>query len=399
MMRPFCLSARRSHRRAAFTICACGAACAGSLLATAGAAHAQYVQTNLVSDQAGVAAHTDPNLINGWGVVFNPTGFVWVSSAGASKSTLYDGNGVPQSLVVNIPTPSASTGGSPTGIVYSGGNNFVVNNGAGGQSGAARFIWATEEGAIAGWSPNVGTPPTPSTSSFVAVDRSGVGAIYKGLAMATSGAGTRLVATDFHNRRVDVFNDDFSFNATASAGFTDPTIPAGFAPFNAKTINNKVYVTYAMQDAAGEDDVHGLGLGFINVFNTDGTLDHRLVSQGVLNSPWGMALAPANFGAFSNALLVGNFGDGLIHAYNQTTGALLGTLTAPGGQPIAIDGLWGIEFGNDLNSQPSNTLFFAAGPGDEAHGLYGRIDVPSPGTALVAASLTLALAGRRRRTG
>jgi uncharacterized protein (TIGR03118 family) len=362
-------------------------------LATSHAAHAQYIQTNLVSDQAGMAAHTDPNLLNAWGIVFNPTGPVWVANNHSGTSTLYDGSGTPQSLIVNIPTPAASTGGAATGIVFNPTTNFNVTNGS--QSAASKFIWATEDGTLAAWAPTVGAS-NPSTQSFITANRN-VGAIYKGLTMVSPAAGTRLAVTDFHNNRVDVFNNDFSFNATASTAFVDPTIPAGYAPFNAKAINNKVYVTYAKQDATAEDDVPGAGFGYLSVFNPDGTFDHRIASQGALDAPWGLALAPANFGAYSNALLVGNFGDGHINAYNPTTNAFLGTLMGPNNQPLIIDGLWGLEFGNGVLNQATNTLYFAAGPGGEMHGLYGSIAVPSPSVAGALLAGALASLARRRR--
>ncbi len=355
--------------------------------------HAQYVRTNLVSDQPGAAAHTDPNLINAWGVVFNPNGFVWVSSNHGSKSTLYDGDGNPQSLVVDVPGPSTATGGSPTGIVFNGGSDYVVSQGA--QSGPARFIWATEDGILAAWNPGVGSPPSPSTSSFKVADRSKGGAVYKGLASTSD---THLLATDFHNGRIDAFNSNYAFNAALSSAFQDPTLPAGFNPFNVRTFNNKIYVSYALLGPGGVDDMPGAGNGFVNIFNLDGSLDHRLISQGPLNSPWGMTIAPSNFGAFSNALLVGNFGDGRINAFNPLTGALLGALSDASGSELEVDGLWGLEFGNGLNDQPTNTLFFAAGPDKEDHGLYGRIDVPEPMTvALIASAWGGVFASRRRR--
>lgn len=351
-----------------------------------------YLQSNLVSDGTIPAAHTDPNLINAWGIAFNPTSVVWVADNGTGVATLYDGNGTPQSLVVTIPPPAGSADQSkPTGVVFSGSaTDFIVNSG--GASSPARFIFATEDGTISGWDPTVPPPPV-STQAIREVDNSATGAIYKGLALAQS----RLYATDFHNNRIDVFNNSFAPIALGGS-FQDPNLPAGFAPFGIREIGGNIFVTYAMQDADAEDDVAGAGLGYVDVFDPDGNLIKRLVSDGVLDAPWGLALAPGNFGAFSNALLVGNFGDGSINAFNPTTGAFLGSLADPEGNPIVIDGLWGITFGNGLPTQPTNTLFFAAGPDDENHGLYGRLDpVPEP------ASISLALMGlsaflwRRRR--
>lgn len=361
-------------------------ASSAAVLLGAAAAHGQYVRRDLVSDQAGAAEHQDTGLVNAWGLVFNPTAYSWVNSADGGTSRLYDGNGVQQSLVVDVPSPTAGTGGAPTGIIYNGGSDFMVS---GGGTGPARFVFAGEDGVISGWS-----PAASPTQAIRVVDNSAGGAIYKGLAMAATPAGSRLYATDFHNARVDVFDGAF---APAAGAFNDPNLPAGYAPFNARTINNQVFVTYAVQDATGEDDVPGPGNGIVDVFNTDGTLSHRFATGGALNSPWGMALAPADFGAFSNALLVGNFGDGRINAYDVVTGAPLGPLTDASGAPIEIDGLWGIEFGNGFFDQPMNTLFFTAGPDDESHGLYGRLDLaPTPG-ALSLLGIGLGVAARRRR--
>jgi uncharacterized protein (TIGR03118 family) len=214
--------------------------------------------------------------------------------------------------------------------------------------------------------------------AHVAADRSSVNAIYKGLAMGSSGGNDFLYATDFHNGRIDVFNSSFGLTSLAGT-FTDPNTTAGFAPFGIQNIGGKLFVTYAKQDAAAEDDAPGPGNGFVDIFDTSGNFLQRLVSQGKLNSPWGLALAPANFGELSNALLIGNFGDGRINAYNPVTGAPIATLSDTGGNPVAINGLWGLQFGNGQPNQATNTLFFAAGPGGEDHGLFGRIaQVPEP---------------------
>jgi uncharacterized protein (TIGR03118 family) len=325
-----------------------------------------YQATSLVTDTTGgpyTSGNTDPNLINGWGVAFNPQGFVWVAATETSKSTLYDGNGVPQSLVVSIPSGTAGTG-NPTGIVYNGSANFKVSNGT--VTEASPFIFAGEAGTISGWSPTV-----DATNSITVFDGGADGTSYRGLALAAD----HLFATDFHNAKVDVFDASFA-KVTVAGGFTDPDLPAGYAPFGIQAIGDLLYVTFALQDALAADEEVGAGLGLVDVFDTDGTLVKRLVTTGgPLNAPWGMALAPSNFGRFSGALLVGNFGDGKINAFDVDTGELLGTVSERNGTPITIDGLWGIAFGNGINSQPTNTLFFAAGPQDETHGLYGRIDV------------------------
>jgi uncharacterized protein (TIGR03118 family) len=354
-----------------------------------------YLTHNLVSDQSGVADHIDADLVNAWGIAFNPTGPAWLADNHSGKSTLYDGLGAKNSLVVGIPDATGTVPlGAATGVVFNGGNNFVVTQGA--DSGPAKFIFSSEDGVISAWAPNV-PQPAPSTVAHVAADRSSVNAIYKGLAIGSSGGNDFLYATDFHNGRIDVFNS--SFGLTSLAGnFTDPNIPAGFAPFGIQNLGGQLFVTYAKQDAAAEDDSSGPGNGFVDIFDTSGNFVKRLVSQGKLDSPWGLALAPSNFGELSNALLVGDFGDGRINAYNPTTGALVGTLSDAGGIPVTIDGLWGLAFGNGLANQASNTLFFAAGPSGEDDGLFGRIvQVPEPTGIILALLAGSCLAFRRTR--
>lgn len=336
-----------------------------------------YLQHNLVSDQSGVADHTDADLVNAWGVAFNPTGPAWIADNHSGKSTLYDGLGAKNSLVVGIPDATGTVPlGASTGVVFYGGTNFIVTQGA--DSGPAKFIFSSEDGVISAWSPNVPLP-APSTVAHVAADRSGVNAIYKGLAIGSTGGNDFLYATDFHNNRIDVFNGSFGLTSLTGS-FTDPNEAAGFAPFGIQNIGGQLFVTYAKQDGAAEDDSPGPGNGYVDIFDTSGNFVKRLVSQGNLNSPWGLAQAPANFGELSNALLVGNFGSGRIQAYNPSTGAFLGTLSDSGGVPVTIDGLWGLAFGNGIANQATNTLFFTAGPGGEDHGLFGRItaQVPEP---------------------
>jgi uncharacterized protein (TIGR03118 family) len=350
---------------------------------------AQYSVTNLVSNGAVPALHTDANLVNPWGLARSTGSFFWVGNNGTGTSTLYDGDGVAQSLVVTVPGVPAGNSGKPTGVVAYAGSNFLVTDGV--LSGPARFIFAGEDGSISGWNPNV---PASSTVAHTAADNSSRTSIYKGLAFGMDGADERLYAADFHNGAVNVFDSTFG-EVTTPGAFQDPTLPAGYAPFNAASINGNVFVTYALQDAGGEDDVPGLGNGFIDIYTPAGTLVSRFASGGVLNSPWGLALAPNDFGDFSGDLLVGNFGDGLIHAYDVNTGTLDGTLSDASNSPLVIDGLWGLSFGNGPHNQPLNTLFFTAGPNDEADGLYGRIDaVPEPAALLL---VVLAVAAARRR--
>ncbi|MBJ6764870.1 TIGR03118 family protein [Myxococcaceae bacterium JPH2] len=326
-----------------------------------------YVQHDLTSDGAQEAEHVDKNLVNPWGVAFNPFGFAWVADNGTGRATPLDGNGKPQAPIVTIPTPPGDTGdASPTGVVFNGSEDFVIHQGS--AEGPSRFIFATEQGTLGAWSPDV-----DRTHAILVVDNSGSDAVYKGLALAGNGEGLHLYATDFHHGRIDVFDRHFS-PVHLEGSFVDPSLPDGFAPFGIHTLQGNLYVTYARQDEERHDDVKGKGLGFVSVFDANGHFLRRLISQGKLNAPWGIALAPADFGSFSNRLLVGNFGDGTINAYDLATGHAEGSLESPDGTAVRIDGLWGMAFGNGVNGQPGNALFFAAGPQEEAHGVFGRLD-------------------------
>jgi uncharacterized protein (TIGR03118 family) len=338
------------------TICTVAAFAAGAS-ATSGNA---YVVHNLVSDQAGVADRTDPNLVNAWGLTSLPGSPWWVADNGTDVSTLYQADGTPRPLVVQVPN-------APTGAASNTGSSFVVGEGA--NSGPALFLFATEEGKILGWNPNA-----DATNALVAADRSGAGAIYKGLAIS----GNTLYATDFHNAKVDVFDGSFGLVNDPGA-FVDPKLPSGFAPFGIAELGGKIFVSYAKQDADGEDEVAGQGLGFVDAFSPNGTLLQRIANRGQLNAPWGLAMAPAGFGAFGGDLLVGNFGDGEINAYRpEATGTYerVGALKDVDGKPILIDGLWALAFGKGAiaNNGATNTLFFTAGPDDETHGLFGTIN-------------------------
>jgi uncharacterized protein (TIGR03118 family) len=326
----------------------------------------RYVVSNLVSDGSVTAPFTDPNLKNGWGVAFNPNGFVWVSAADSGKSTLYDGTGKPQTLVVTVPGVGG-TQGSPTGIVFNGSGDFAV--GAGTVIAPARFIFATEDGTISGWAANANP-----TASIITVDNSASDANYKGLAIGGNGNGNYLFATNFTTGRVDVFDATYKPVTRRIDMFVDPTMPRNYVPFGIQNIQGDIYVTYAKKTPGNDEEDKGAGFGYVSVFNTNGNFLRRVASQGTLNAPWGLALAPAKFGTYSNSLLVGNFGDGRISSFDIRTGAYLGQLMNDVGGVVSIDGLWGMQFGNGLQNQNTNALFFAAGPNDEAGGLYGRID-------------------------
>ena len=341
--------------------------------------HSQfYAQHNLVSDIPGLADHTDPNLVNAWGLDAGPTTPWWISDNGTGKATLF--NVGTSAIVATFTVPGAGGAqGNPTGLVFNGGTGFVVNNGVGAPS-AARFIFSSEDGTISAFkgAPIVTVVPNANAPAHDAV--------YKGLAIDSRTAGQFLYATDFHNAKVDVF--DTSFHLVTLAGtFTDPNIPIGFAPFGIQNIDGTIYVTYALQDADQHDDVAGPGNGFVDAFDTAGNFIRRVATMGELNSPWGLALAPAGFGRFSGDLLVGNFGDGRIHAFDPANltedGEFqpIGLVHSAAGRPILIDGLWSLQFGKGASANGSpTTLFFTAGPDGENHGLFGTIvNVEPPG--------------------
>jgi uncharacterized protein (TIGR03118 family) len=376
--------------------CSGGAYSSGSASATLTVnAATAFSLTSLVADTAGgTAAHVDANLVNPWGLSIPAGNFpAWVANNHTETSTLYDGTGKPQPLAAPVLVSfAAGAGGTtfdPTGIVFNGSTtDFIVASGV--TSGAAAFIFDGEGGMLAGWSPNV------SGSQAVTMYTDTGGAVYKGLAIAQDNGHAFLYAADFHNNKVDVFDTHFVKQTTSATAFTfsDPGIPAGYAPFGIQAISagamaaTQIYVTYAQQLAPdNHDNADGAGLGYVDIFDTNGMLIKHLVAGGALNAPWGLVLAPADFGSLSNQLLVGNFGDGKINAYDPASGAFVGTVSDAGARAIATPGLWGIAFGNDANNQPHNTLFFAAGTNNEANGSYGRIDVgatppmlsPAPG--------------------
>jgi uncharacterized protein (TIGR03118 family) len=335
-----------------------------------------YLQSYLVSDIPGLARYTDPNLVNPWGLTVSPGAPFWLGDNGPGFSAVDtgDGQGFPAGAQLVVAVPGLPGGrGSVTGQAFNGGGGFNVSED--GNSGSSIFLFATEQGIISGWSPTV-----DMWNAVPAVDSSstpGLGPIYTGLAVATNSQGTFLFAANFRSGTIDVF--DQAFNAVHWQGaFQDPALPRGFSPFNIQEIGTTLYVTYTEQNDGRYDEGTGTGNGLVDAFDTNGHLLQRFVNGGPLNEPWGIAQAPDDFGQFSGDLLVGNFGDGHINAFNPQSGAFLGALTDTTGQPIILPGLWGLSFGNDGPAGPSNALYFTAGIGDEYHGLFGSLQ-PSSG--------------------
>jgi uncharacterized protein (TIGR03118 family) len=332
-----------------------------------------FSQTNLVSDIPGLAKTTDPDLINPWGVAMSAASPFWVSDNASGLATLYNSDGVKQGLVVTIPGIGGNPG-EPTGVIFNSSASFNSD----------LFIFAGENGTITGWRGALGT------TAETLINSTAIGSVYKGVAIGTTPQGTYIYAADFHNNQITVVPGT---GAPALTGtFTDPSLPPGYAPFNIQNINGKLYVTYAVQDAAGHDDVSGAGHGIVDVFDLNGNLQERLITGGALNSPWGMTIAPAGFGSFANDLLVGNFGDGTINAFDPLTGNLLGQLDGSNGMPIVNPGLWDLTFGNGGNGGNKSDLYFTAGSAAEDHGLLGSITpTPEPGILALLASGFLAL--------
>jgi uncharacterized protein (TIGR03118 family) len=358
-----------------------GAAVLSMQPAFAGNADRGYVQHNLVSDIPGLAPITDPHLINPWGMAAGPGSPIWVSDNATGVTTLYDGSGHPfppgssGPLVVTIATPPSAAPGSvsaPTGQAFNTfdntTSNFVITKN--GKSGPAFFLFATEDGTISGWNPNV-----DPKQSVIAVDRSNavdtagdVGAVYKGLTLVTTPAGKFLYASNFRFGTVEVFDAHFNLVDV----LRDPRVPSDFAPFGLHNVAGTLFVTYAKQNAA-KHDVAGNGNGFVDMFAPGTNVLHRFITRGKLDSPWAVTLAPSTFGFFGGAILVGNFGDGRINAFDHSTGRFLGRLTGHDGDPIVIPGLWGMRFGNGAHGADTNTLFFTAGINHEADGLFGQL--------------------------
>jgi uncharacterized protein (TIGR03118 family) len=325
-----------------------------------------FLQTNLVSDAAGAGAVTvDPQLVNPWGLAFDPSGALWVANNGTGTATTYGAAGNKLPTTVTIPSGGLGGTGTPTGLVLNTTTDFAIPN-----STAATYIFAGEDGSISAWNAAAGAVAVVVANRGLVATPTGATpgpAAYKGIAIASTGGANFLYAADFHNGQVDVFDKNFVFVKS----FTDATIPAGFAPFNIANIGGLLYVTYAKQlGPDNHDDAAGVGNGFVDVFNADGTMVRRFASNGRLNSPWAVTAAPATFGPFAGAILIGNFGDGTIGVYDASTGAFIDVLRNASASPIVITGLWGLAFGPGAGS---NILYFSSGPGDEAHGLVGTL--------------------------
>jgi uncharacterized protein (TIGR03118 family) len=325
-------------------------------VAQAGAGKTAVTQTNLVSDIPGIARFTDPNLKNPWGISAGPSTPMWVSDNGAGVTTLYRGDGTKVPLTVVIPPGQADPAelGTPTGTVFNGNSSEFRGD---------RFLFATEDGTIAGWQPAYGTVAHTQVDNSLPAP----GAVYKGLALGSTASGDHIYAANFRTRLVDVFDANYA----RAGSFTDPKIPDNYAPFNVQNLAGVLYVSFAMRDSTGHDDIAGQGHGFVDTFDTSGNLLRRLVSHGRLDSPWGLAIAPASFGEFAGDLLVGNFGDGRINAYSLDKGNYRGTLSRTDGSPISIDGLWALRVGN--SAADPNAVYFTAGINDEADGLFGEL--------------------------
>ena len=360
---------RAMPRRVALAAALLAALCAPALASDRDPAG--YVVTPLVSNGSVPTPYVDPNMVNTWGVSFNPVGLVWVTNNRTGTSTLYDGFGAVNPLVVVVPPAGRRGTGSPTGIVFSGTADFRVSNGT--TAGPSRFIFASDDGLISGWAPNVDLHNAIRAAITTGAD-------YTGLAIAHSSTGARLYAADVKNGRVDMFDSEFR-KLEAPGAFVDPTLPSNLKPFGIQEIGNQVYVTYTKQWGSGGSGSSGSGGSgssggsvdsAVSVFDADGRFVRRAIARSTLKQPWGLAVAPANFGKYSNRLLVGDFHDGTITAYDNN-GALLGTLNDTRGQPLRIPGLWGFQFGNGVNNQPTNALFYGAGPNGMGGGVYGSV--------------------------
>jgi uncharacterized protein (TIGR03118 family) len=370
-------------------LAACGGGGASSSNISGGGSSMQQQAATALSDTALVASNTgvvatvatiDANLSNPWGLVTAPGLPFWVADNNSNLATLYSGKGANQTSEVTgsndtgiaIPASTAGVPANPTGQVYNGTGRFMIPTAAGQET--ALFIFAGEGGTIAAWAKDSGATAVTAYDDGVV---NGTGhAVYKGLALGTVNGATFLYATDLHNNKVDVFDTNFAKPADMQAKFVDPTIPTGFVPFGIVALKDQLYVTYAMRDSAMHDEITGAGLGYVDIFDFSGNLVSRFASAGVLNAPWGIALAPAGFGSFEGDLLIGNFGDGKINIFAPNGSSLavsMGALTVNNGGTLAVPGLWSLVFGNGDPDKPVTTLFYTAGFTDQTDGVFGSI--------------------------
>ncbi len=326
-----------------------------------------YQATILNSDIANISNNTDPNLSNPWGLVAGGSGPWWVSDNNTGLSTLYNGSGVTQSLVVTIPSWTGQGTGAPSGIAFNSTSDFQLAPGD-----AAAFLFVTEDGTVQGWNPHVSP-----TAAVIEVNNFET-AVYKGMALASAGGANYLYATNFYAGTVEVYDKNFAPHSFGSNAFVDSTIPTGFAPFNIQPVGSDLIVTYAKQDAAKHDDVAGPGNGYVDVFDTEGNLIRRLPHIIQMDSPWAIVQAPAKFGAFSNDLLIGNFGSGSIMVFDPNKGNFIGLMQDEADLQIRIPSLWALEFGNGGSAGPTTTLYYTAGTFSETYGTFGSI-VPTSG--------------------
>ena len=328
-------------------------------------------RTNLVADTAGIAPTTDPLLVDPWGLAFQPGGALWINDAATGVATLYDGNGTKVQATFTVPNPTnAKAPSNPTGLVWNPSKGLLVP----GTQLTSVFVFATLQGTIAAWAPNL---PVAPTDAVTAVDNSKAGAVYTGLEFGVSAQGTFLYAANVKTGQIDVFDSNFQpAGAKLPGKFVDPAIPAGFVPFGIHAIDGNLAVTYALQNPQKNFIVPNAGAGFVDIFDTNGTLVQRLASRGLLNAPWGVTRAPAGFGGASGQIVVGNFGDGHLLAFDQT-GATVHFLVDEQRQQINLPGLWSLHFGGGADSDP-RTLFFTAGVGQGQHGLFGALTPIDP---------------------
>ena len=350
-------------------------------LASPASAGPIFVVTNLVTNDqsANTATLTDPNLVNSWGLTESATSPFWIGDNGTGVSTLYTVNPLTNAITKNAITVTIPGNGSVTGLAFNGAGAFHADN----------FLFVSEDGTISGWRGALGT--TAETLQIGSAAN-----VYKGTAFTTIAGNSYLYVANFRTGAVDVVKSNAA-SPNLTGAFKDPNIPAGYAPFDVKVLNGNLFVTYALQDATKHDDVAGLGNGFVSEFDLQGNFIGRIASQGTLDSPWGLAIAPASFGSLAGDLLVGNFGSGTIDAFDLFTDSFEGQLMDGNNSVLTIDGLWALSTGNGKSGGSTQRLYFTAGPNDESNGLFGVIQVPEPMTISIFGIGAAGAAAMRRR--